>query len=655
MPTQFPFQFPATIGDRPVAPAPLPDRSIPAPTPDAVPPLQFSQWLAGIFPSVIGEGGLPDLLSEPESVYRYLNGRRQTIQDSAKQRPLLRLADKDMNLIGDIEGEQRFSVEELYSDSGKCTGAIRYGNWLTDYMVHETRVHEDLHILVDPNPTDQTWRTRWGGKITGINAKKDANGIHTVEFEAISNREHAKHLMFGANPIFPPEVQLPKMWVLPGPTRSILYVSMMINLARLFMPGLSTFTNGLNPFGWFDPLSPDSLLNFDPFHWPLQAAFVNPVWDQSRWEVLGSTWTDWHTAMQDILLDASVVFRAYTYLTTDADSPHQELIDMLRKGKHRHPNLEQLATPDRNCVVFGLENRSDQRGPTGTSFDGLLNLIGVTLDDLITPVTVNLKTGKTIDPGNVLNGEPIESAAGDDRTHIFEKLLGVAPAPPRCIWWEGDYNGQIEAGITLHKGPVKTVMTGGRSPAIVNQAQTFAIRYALSQLSAVINYVVGAYQQPGTPGLDNLYQGQLDNTLFAWQRFTDPVRAIWSGAFAWQEDMERGSGTAYTLSGIMTIRAGNWKRRAYTGFKCTVLNARPHVVDVDIRLGEMGGFEFDHVIYVDQLTAIKREWDRDKPVTVSLSIGDDRDKEDPFARGMRAVAAMWSLLGQFLGEGTIFG
>jgi hypothetical protein len=620
------------------------------------PTFEFTQWLGGVFPSVLGQDGAPDLLNDPNMTFRYLKTRQEVITNSVKQRPLLRLADKEMNIVGDIEGERSFSIEELVADSGKLTGAIRYGNWLTDYMVHETRIHEDLHILADPIATQEDWRTRWGGKITGISAKKDSNGIHTVEFEAISNREHAKHLMFGANPIFPPEVQLPKMWVLPGPTRTILYVSMMINLARLFTPVLSGITNAFNIFGWLNPLSPDAVLNLDPINWPLQAAFVDPIFDQSRWTVLGATWTDWNTAMADLLADAQCIFRAYTWLTTDKDSPHQELASPLKLiGGNIGAEVQNLIRPARNCVVFSLEDWSGQRGPSGTAFDGLLNLVGVTLDDLITPITINLTTGETIDPGNILDGEPIESAAGDDRTHLIESLLGVAPDPPKCIWWEGDYNGQISAQINLHKGPVKTIMTGGRSPSLVNQAQTFAIRYGLAQLSAVISYGLGAYQQYGTPGLDNLYQNQLDNTLFAWQRFTDPIRAIWTGSFAWQEDMERGSGTAYTLGGVLTLRAGDYKRRSYHGFRCEVLNGRPHVVDIDIRLGENGGFEFDNVIYVDQLTAIKRSWDRQKPVTVTMSIGDDKDREDPFARGMRAIAAVWSLLGNFLGEGTVFG
>jgi hypothetical protein len=77
-------------------------------------------------------------------------------------------------------------------------------------------------------------------------------------------------------------------------------------------------------------------------------------------------------------------------------------------------------------------------------------------------------------------------------------------------------------------------MTGSRSPTLVNELQTFAIKWGLAQLSDMINVAIGtmvntAFQFPATPGLDELYQGQLDNVLFAWERWTDPLRAIWNG------------------------------------------------------------------------------------------------------------------------------
>ncbi|MFA4084350.1 hypothetical protein ONA92_21870 [Mycobacteroides salmoniphilum] len=563
------------------------------------------------------------------SQFRYVKGRRDVIEASARQRPMLRLFDKNMKPIAQIAGERTASVEEMWSDSGQANVVLRYENWLTDFILHQTKIHEDLHLVVDPNPTAPTWRTRWGGKITGINAKRDSSGIHTLELEAISNRQHAKNLLFAANPIFPPEVQLPKMWVLPGNTRTILSASMFINLARLFFPLLSIPTNIFNPFSWIN----GGITGLDPLSWPLQVAFVNPLLDQSRLSVIGSAWTDWHSAMDDMLKDAGCGFRAYTWLEEDEDSPHTELVDIAR-GTVAEEFVDQATRPHRNCIIFAVEDKSGVTGPTGTAVDGVINLIGATLDDMITETLINLdenQDGET-DP-------------------LFRKLFGVAPEKPKTVWYEGQFSGILESERRQHKGPVKTIMTGSRSPAIVNQAQTFAIRYALSQLAQTIAFYG---QAQGTEGLDNLYQGQLDNTLLAWMRFTDPTRALWTGDMAWQEHFEKGGGTAYTLSGIVTLRVGHYKTRAWQGFTVKVVNGRPHAIDVDVGLGDRAGFEQHGIIFTDQITAIKRTWSRQDPVTVSLAIGDDNDKEDPAARGLRALQAVWTTLSHFLGEGTIF-
>ncbi|QBP29681.1 minor tail protein [Mycobacterium phage Typha] len=595
-----------------------------------VPSLHFTKWLDETRSKVIGANGAPDPVTDPMSAYRYLKGRRSVIEGAARQRPMLRLFDKNMDPIAQIAGERLASVEEMMSDSGQANVVLRYDNWLTDWILHQTKIHEDLHLVVDPNPTQRTWRTRWGGKITGINAKRDASGIHTLELEAISNRQHAKHMLFASNPIFPPEIQLPKMWVLPGNTRTILSISMFINLARRFFPALSIPTNVFNPFAWVN----NGFAGLDPLSWPLQVAFVNALLDQSRTSVLGSSWTDWHTAMGDMLKDAGCIFRAYTYLTEDEETPHTELVDAVRGLGQLPDTVDKLSRPHRNCVVFAIEDKSGVEGPTGTAADGVVNLIGATLDDMITETLFNLDRD------------------GDGETDpIFRKLLGVAPQKPKTIWYDGQYSGIIESEIRRHKGPVKKVMTGGRSPTIVNQAQTFAIRYALSQLAQTI----ALYGQiEGTEGLDNLYQGQLDNTLFAWQGFDDPIRALQTGDMAWQEHFERGSGTAYTLSGIVTLRIGHYKTRAWQGFTVKVVNGRPHAIDIDVTLGDRAGFEQGGIIFVDQISAIRRSWSREQPVTVELSIGDDQDKEDPAARGLRALQAVWTTLGMLLGEGTIF-
>ena len=201
-------------------------------------------------------------------------------------------------------------------------------------------------------------------------------------------------------------------------------------------------------------------------------------------------------------------------------------------------------------------------------------------------------------------------------------------------------------------------MTGGKSPTIVNSAQTFAIRYGLAQLSSVISWwATGGTQQqiPGSPGLDNLYQGQLDNTLFAWQRFTNPIRALHAGDMAWQEHFERGTGTAYTLATILTLRTGDFKTRPYKAFKAKVLNGHPHIANQDYFLGDRVGFEEGGIIYVDTVYSIKYSWSRGEPMKVTVGIGEDKQKGDQFAAAFRMLGMVWSGVGQVLGESTLFG
>jgi hypothetical protein len=454
------------------------------------------------------------------------------------------------------------------------------------------------------------------------------------------------------------------MWVLPGPLRTICFVTAFVNLARLFMPGWSTITNIANPAGWINPLGVDAVENFLPTAWPIQPAFVDPVLDQSRWTTIGATWQPWHDAFKDLLSDAGCQMRFYTYLTTDPDSPNIELAKILNlvpdllgligvdlSGLEQ--TIDKLVAPIRNCVSVAFEDISGVTGATGTAIDGLINTIAVTLDDLITPLAIDLHTGKTFDPGQTLNGEPVEDATGLDQTYLLEQLVGAAPAPPVVIWWDGYFNGIINTDLVWHKGAVKTVMTGSKSPTLVNEAQTFAIRFGLSQIQTVITSGLFANVGPAPigAGLDNLYQGQLDDTLLAWQRFTDPMRAIYSGSVAWQEHFEKGSGTAYTLASILTLRSGDWKTRTFAAFKASANDGHPWIAHLDYQVGDRVGFEQNGIIYVDNVFGLKREWDWGTPLTVHMTIGEDKNKSDPFAAAFKTLANVYGFIGELAGQG----
>lgn len=626
-------------------------------------PIAFTKWLEGLFDGpeavagipenfVVPEG-VPSLGDHPMSALNYMHNKNRAIVEAAQQRPMIRLADKDLKIKTELREEMSCEYEELAADTAQARYIVRYDNWVVDYIVNQTRIDEDLHLIIDPVPTERHWSTRWGGKIKTINIQRHEDGTSTVEMIAFSMREHAKHLLIAAMPFFPPEIQLPRMWVLPGPIRTVLFLTFFVNLARLFMPGLATLTNIFNPLSWLNPLNGKGFENLNPLAWPIQVAFVNPAIDTSRWTVVGAQWTNWHDATVDILKDAGCILRAYTViLEDDTDSPHEELTEVMKLLPFGLDEpLTKAVMPLRNCVVFKIEDWAGSEGPTGTPIDGLLETVGVTLDDLFSSIILDPNTGQTLD------GQTYYDI--DNETPLFQNILGVNPQPPKVIWRDGQFTAIVDSTHTLNKAPPRTLMTGGRSPAIVNELQTFGIKYGLSQLSEMINVAIGtmvntAWAMPGTPGLEELYQGQLDNTVFAWERITDPVRALYSGDVAFQEYFERGHGVAYTLAGFLTLREARYKTRAFHGFKAVVRNAMPWILDKDIRLGQRGGWEFDQIIYVDQLMGLKRGWDRKRPVLATIGIGDNTGDSDPFSRGMRVVQAIYSLLGNFLGEGTVF-
>jgi predicted N-acetyltransferase YhbS len=598
-----------------------------------VPGLQFSQNLAGLFVDhVVGALEKPNPATDPMSAYRYLRARRDTIAAAGRQRPLIRMQDEHLDHIARVGGEMSCVAEEVATDSGEASVVIRGdGHYLSQFVKNMVRLETDLHLSIDPIPTSLSWRRRWGGKITQIHAKRDSSGVATVELVATHQREHLKHIMISPSPIpgQPPEIALPKMYFLPGNTRTIAWATLWLQVLRIYSP-LRLAAGVLNPGSWVDTLTSGAL---SPMNYPQQAAWVNPVLDQSRTSMLSATWNDFHTSTLDVFRDAGVIARSYTFFTEDEENPHAELEALVG------PKLAHLACPQRNCVIHSFEDKSGYEGPTGTAADGLINLVASTADDLITNTVV-----------------PIDRDGDGEPDPLFRRLAMVAPEPPKVIYREGQHSGIIESNVTLHKGPVKTIYVGGHSPKLLNDLQTYGIRYAISQIAQVIPLgPAGAYEQFGAEGLDNVYQGQFDDTFFAYQAFTDPMRALHTGSLAYAEHFERGgSGTAYVVSGLLTIRVGWYKKRAYRSFKTSIRNAAPHLVLVDYELGDRLGFEQDRIVYADQVAAIRYEYDRRKPITYGVSIGDDSQEDDPLTQGVRALQAVASLAGLALGEGTLF-
>lgn len=576
---------------------------------------------------------------DPAASFFYLWQQRNNLIASVNQRPLLRLWDENMALIGTIGQEQSVVVEEIMADSGAGSCVIRQDNWLSNFILYDRRAEQDLHFTLDPNPTKRTWKTRWGGKVTTVNAKRDSSGLHTIELELISNREHLKHLLVGANPVFPPEIQVPQMYFLPWNCRTGTAITLFINLARQFFPLLSIPDNIFNPFGWIGVS--DVLGGLDPMLWPIQVQFIDPVTDQSRFEVIAARWNDAHTVTLPTLTDAGCQIRAYTYIAgEDTDDPNPELSGLLG-------GIDPIL-PQRNCVILAVEDKSGTTGPTGTLVDGFIKFIASTGDDLITDTLIP-------DPDMFPDSE-VPSGIFP----LIQTWFGVAPNPPWVIFKDDQYSGIIDSSRSQHGATAKTIMTGGHSPGWLNDLQTFLIKWGLSQLQVLFAggpafggaAVTGP--APMGAGLDEVYQGEADNTLFAYERWSDPVRELYCGDFGFLEHWEAGTGTAYVVSGVLALRDGEWKTRAWTSFKTTVKNGYPYLLDTDFTLGDRLGFTMAQVVYVDQLYAFKRSYDRSKAMLIELQVGSGLPEQDPLFQASNALAAVWNMFGMYMGSSQLF-
>uniref|UniRef100_A0AAU8GRE3 Minor tail protein n=1 Tax=Mycobacterium phage Pharb TaxID=3136626 RepID=A0AAU8GRE3_9VIRU len=580
-------------------------------------------------PPQVGANGIPDPRTAPISAFQYLDAKRMLLDEEAREKPLIRLWDKRLQYIGTVANEESVNAEEMLHDTGTGEIVLQHDDWLVQFLrdPNEVRKDEDLHITIDPYPHRRNWRWRWNAKITNVRVKRGEDGLTKVTFECTHNREHWKHIYLAATPFSAPELQPLRAWVLPGNTRTIISTTGFINLARNYWPALALPTQVMNPLAWTGEAS--NLLNLNPLNWPVQMQFVNPLFDQSRTSVIMSRWSSGHDVTVGMLKDSGCNLRAYMWLPEDEDSPHPELAAIVG---------EKLARPTRACIILAVEDNSDRTGWTGTAWDGVMQLAAVTGDDMVT---------ETIYP---------RDEDGDGVTDpVIAKLLGAAPAKPTIAFRDTEQSAIISSEHAMFRAKAGKIYTGGKSPGWVNQTQTFLIKYALSQLSALISQGPFAAQMPGTPGLEELYQSQADNIALAYMAATDPVRVDRQGPYGFLEHFEQGSGSAYTLSAPLTLREGHWKTRPYQAFKVQIRNGGNGLyLYTDFDLATRCLFEIDGILYTDQVSSVRLKYDTSTPKTFDLSIGDDAESENPLAAVHRTAAAMWSALGMLMGSGDMF-
>ena len=157
---------------------------------------------------------------------------------------------------------------------------------------------------------------------------------------------------------------------------------------------------------------------------------------------------------------------------------------------------------------------------------------------------------------------------------------------------------------------------------------------------------------PGTSGLNEVYQGQGDDILLAYQKFTNPRTAAWMNDYALLEGFEQGNGYAYVVAAALTIRQGLFKRSPKVTFTMEAREGEPWCYGYDYTVGDRGLFEVDFIYYTEQIRGIQWRYGRDEAVRSQLSVGRDRER-DPFEAGLKALSDGWNAIGALIGGAAV--
>lgn len=499
------------------------------------------------------------------------------------QRVLVRYYDKFLQEVGE---EGRYL-------SLQCTGKV-FGAGGLKMLCPRDMVHFD-HIFRNPDGHDATIPItvnftdgkRWDGYVTRAAIVRDENGVETIDIEGIHVWHHIATTALYPSPFASILAQWPRHMIGIGPILTLWAIYMACNLIR--QQSLAF------PQQWSD--APD-WARTDAL-WPIALVPVDVLRDVSPWRAAIARMDMADQLFEPLVADTGVMLTARFFLPGEDEQPAPDWYHL-----------------DRPTVVLEGKNYSGVTGPTGTLLDGLLPLIEEWIDDQ-TPVRY---------PNFAAQSE-YEAIYGNT------SALGTFRGWPWVWFLEGEYSGIGPAEVALHKPTAIDVIVGGKSPGWVNAGIEIAMRNLLSWLGLLI----------GIPGLDSLYQGQLDDVFLAWFVWRDHGRAERAGPFAFKELYITGSDKAFTLDGVMAGRQGLHTTRGYVSKRASVdPQAGPYTFGRDYDLGHQIGFVLAEMGFTEYVTEYTFTDDRATAARLELVIGDGSDEED-------SVVKAWGRLGQFAG------
>ena len=560
---------------------------------------------------------------------------------------LIRLWDGDYNLRGQVAGERSGSFEFIENDTGTADIVLPLDHHLAKWIMNfRGRAKRNVHITFDKQGA------RWAGCMSHYEVVREESGDAYLSVVFLHDYEQAKHILCWANPFLRPELQFPKVWVVFGPAKWCLLLTLFVNLLRLETSLWTLPDNPLDPSEWF-PLS----LNISNWR-----NIVKPfpfLGDNSAIEVVFSRFRPFHDVAKRILQDSQLTMTCRRYLKGEDPHPFENLRGELGIGP-----LEDLLTliPIRHgALVWDIEDNSGWG--TETAFGGSL------LTGLIRSV-VNIASDGTMEGVDIFTGDP--TFPGEYYSPWF---MGTSPQAPWVVFEDGKYTGVKSSKFKYTECTDTSFVTGGQSMPGVNEAISASINIGGDVLTSFINSqlaslgaIGGAIDLPPLGGLmDAVAKPFYENVFMAFME-VPTLRAIgMSLPIAGLEDIITGVGDfhyyegwadaekAFTISAASAILSKMFQTRAFTSHEFKVSDAAPYYIGergyghfwLGGRVGKtVQDFPVPDTVFVERVNKLEYEWDEDGPKGWSITTG-TRPPNDPALRALEYIQEFNQAFGDF--------
>lgn len=538
------------------------------------------------------------LLQQCEAIYAATQAHAAAEKLLREIPPLVRLWDGEWKLQHVVQVEYSGIFDLIDGDSGPGTLPVPFdspaGRWLHDMNGRLQRGEKrNVHITVDYTGI------RWGGRLESATLQKQDDGDQTLTAAFLSDYETLKWYNVRSNPFLPAAVQIPRVFILPGPVPWVASTTFFLQLLREQTSAWAVPDDPVNFTGWF---------SLDMSNWSVVVkplSFMDSMASGALWGVAASRWKNYHDVMQTMLEDGEITPVLRRYLVGDpAPWPGANL---------RH-----------GCLVVSFEDKSGTYTGTshgGTIFDGLARTVTGFASDFIDSTTSLIQDG-AFPPEYFLPG-----------------VKSTNKSLPYAVWLDGEDTGiqNYQQKTTMGKGI--QVLTGGHSMPGVDEIISSSIQ--------ALGDILGNLAQIGSIGgsIDTLLKPFYEGTILAWQEVKSIARAQNSGWSRYFEYFQDGADKAYTINSLMVLRAGFHATRTFSASELNVRDAAPFMVGErglgHIGLGDRGGYTIANDpsgrIYIERISKLSLSWTRSTAAEWVITFGDDRALQDPVARAWARI------------------